>query len=160
MVKNMMGNRRLARHIGDAGWGIILKQLAYKTSWSEGSVLVAADRFHPSSKTCSACGAVRAKLSLAERVFTCDDSACRHVQDRNLNAALNLAHMAALHMQAEGVQCYVAATGAETQDARGGSVRLDLVEHSPLKPEGRPSESAQRGDAPALASMSGRDFVH
>jgi putative transposase len=54
-VKNMMRNRRLARQITDVGWGTILMQLAYKTSWSEGSVLVAADRFHPSSKKCSAC---------------------------------------------------------------------------------------------------------
>jgi transposase len=150
-VKNMLANRRLARHISDVGWGVILAQLAYKTSWSDGSVLVAADRFDPSSKTCSACGAVRAKLSLAERVFTCDDPACGHVQDRDLNAALNLAHTAACHARAEGLQCYVAATEAETQNARGGQVRLDPVEHSPVKRE-ESSDSAQRGDALALAA--------
>ena len=33
-VKNLIGNRRLARHIADVGWGIVLSQLAYKTSWS------------------------------------------------------------------------------------------------------------------------------
>jgi transposase len=149
-VKNMMANRRLARHVSDVGWGAILAQLAYKTSWSDGSLLVAADRFYPSSKTCSACGAVRAKLSLAERVFSCDEPACGHVQDRDLNAALNLAHMAHRHAQAEGLQCYVAATEAETQNARGGQVGLDPVEHSPVKREG-PSGSSQRGDALALA---------
>jgi putative transposase len=150
-VKNMLGNRRLARHIADVGWGTILTQLAYKTSWSDGSILVAADRFHPSSKTCSACGAVRAKLDLAERVFTCDDEACGHVQDRDLNAALNLAHIAARHAQAERVQCYVAATEGETLNARGGQVRLDPVEHSPEKRE-ESSDSPQRGDALALAA--------
>jgi putative transposase len=31
-----------------------------------------ADPFYPSSKTCSACGAVRAKLTLAEREFVCE----------------------------------------------------------------------------------------
>ena len=46
-VKNMMRNRRLARQIADVGWGTILKQFAYKTSWSSGSVLVVADRFTP-----------------------------------------------------------------------------------------------------------------
>jgi putative transposase len=150
-VKNMLANRRLARHIADVGWGTILKQLAYKTSWADGSLLVAADRFCPSSKTCSACGAVRAKLSLAERVFSCDDSACGHEQDRDLNAALNLAQMAARHAQAQGLQCHVAATGAETLNARGGQVRLDPVEHSPVKREGS-SDSSQRGDALALAA--------
>jgi len=150
-VKNMLANRRLARHISDVGWGTILAQLNYKTSWSDGSVIVAADRFHPSSKTCSACGAVKAKLSLAERVFTCDDSACAHVQDRDLNAALNLAHIAARHAQAEGLECYVAAAGAETQNARGGQVGLDPVELSPVKRE-ESSDSSPRGDALALAA--------
>jgi putative transposase len=129
---------------------MLLAQLAYKTSWSPGSLLVSADRFYPSSKTCSACGAVRAKLRLADRVFTCDDDACGHVQDRDLNAALNLARIAARHAQAEGLQCHVAATGAETLNARGGQVRLDPVEHSPVKRED-PTGSSQRGDALALA---------
>ncbi|MGZ6644316.1 MAG: RNA-guided endonuclease InsQ/TnpB family protein, partial [Solirubrobacteraceae bacterium] len=48
-VKNLMANHRLARHISDVGWGAILAQLSYKTSWSAGSLLVAADRFYPSS---------------------------------------------------------------------------------------------------------------
>jgi putative transposase len=150
-VKNMLANRRLARHIADVGWGSTLGQLAYKSSWSEGGVLVAADRFHPSSKTCSACGAVKAKLSLAERVFTCDRDACAHVQDRDLNAALNLARMAQRHARAEGLECHVAATGAETRNARRGQVRLDTVEHSPVKRDGS-SDSSQRGDVLALAA--------
>jgi putative transposase len=150
-IKNLLANRRLARHIADVGWGIILTQLQYKTSWSDGSLLVAADRFYPSSKTCSACGAVKAKLRLSERVFICENPACGHVQDRDLNAALNLARMAQGHALGEGLQCYVAATGAETLNARGGQVRLDPVEHSPVKRE-ESSNSSQRGDAPALAA--------
>jgi putative transposase len=148
-VKNLMANRRLARHISDAGWGAILTQLAYKTRWCKGSVLIGADRFFPSSKTCSACGAVRAKLSLSERVFTCDNRGCGHVQDRDLNAALNLACIAAGQAQLEGVECYVAATGAETQNARGGQVRLDPVERSPMKRE-ESQDSSQHGDVLAL----------
>jgi putative transposase len=151
-VKNLMANRRLARHIADVGWGMVLAQLKYKTSWSDGSLLVAADRFYPSSKTCSACGAVKAKLRLAERVFTCDDGACGHVQDRDLNAALNLARMAHRHAQAEGIKSYVARTGRFTKAARGGQVSLaHLSEHSPVKREGS-SESSQRGDTLALAA--------
>lgn len=147
-VKNMLANRRLARHICDVGWGMVLAQLAYKTSWSDGSLLVAADRFDPSSKTCSACGAVRAKLSLAERVFSC--GACGHTQDRDLNAALNLARIAQQHAHAGGFECYVAATEAETSNARGGQVSLGPVEHSPMRRE-ESSDSSQRGDALAFA---------
>ena len=119
-VENMLRNRRLARHIADVGWGMVLTQLKYKASWSDGSLLAAADRFYPSSKTCSACGAVKAKLRLAERVFACDNPACGHVQDRDLNAALNLAHMAHRHTQAEGIQSYVVRIGRFTPTARGG----------------------------------------
>ena len=134
-VRNLLANRRLARHIADVGWGTILAQLAYKTSWSDGSVLVAADRFYPSSKTCSDCGTAKAKLALAERVFSCE--ACGLTLDRDLNAALNLARMAQQHAQAEGnTKCHVARTGRETQNARRGQIRPStLAGHSPLKRE-------------------------
>ncbi|MDR1081011.1 MAG: transposase [Deltaproteobacteria bacterium] len=46
------------------------------------------DRFYPSGKTCSACGAVKPALSLAERVCVCD--LCGHARDRDVNAALNI----------------------------------------------------------------------
>jgi transposase len=151
-VKNLMGNRRLARHISDVGWGMVLAQLKYKVSWSDGSLLVAADRFYPSSKTCAACGAVKAKLRLDDRVFTCDAAACGHVQDRDLNAALNLARTAECHAQAEGISSYVARIGRFTPTARGGQVSLvGLDQHSPLKREAS-LDASQRGDALALAA--------
>jgi putative transposase len=149
-VRNLMANRRLARHISDVGWGLILEQLKYKTSWSDGSILVAADRYYPSSKTCSSCGAVKTKLRLTERVFTCD--ACRHEQDRDLNAALNLAHTAQQHAQAKGIPSYVARIGRFTQIARGGQVSLvHPDEHSPMKREDSTSEPSQHGDVLAAA---------
>ena len=52
-----------------------------------------ADRWYPSSKTCSGCGAVKTKLALSERTYTCDT--CGLVLDRDVNAALNLAALAA-----------------------------------------------------------------
>jgi len=150
-VKNLMANRRLARHISDVGWGVVLAQLSYKTSWSDGSLLVTADRFYPSSKTCSSCGAMKAKLRLSDRVFTCDDDACGHEQDRDLNAALNLARMADRNAQAEGIKSYVARTGRFTPTARGGQVSLvALDQHSPLKREAS-SDASRRREAPALA---------
>lgn len=148
VVGNMLRNRRLARHITDVGWGTILNQLKYKTSWSDGSVLVAADRFYPSSKTCSECGTAKAKLALSERVFARE--ACGHEQDRDLNAALNLARMAQKRAQAEGIPSYVARIGRFTRTARGGQVSLIRQdEHSPMKREGS-SEPPQRREALAL----------
>lgn len=145
-VKNLLGNRRLARHIADAGWGTVLGQLKYKTSWSDGSVLVCADRSFPSSKTCSECGTVRAKLALSERVFTCD--ACGLVIDRDLNAALNLARVAQRYAQAEGkLKCHVARTGRETLNARGGQVSpTNRRRLSPVKREASTEASQVRED--------------
>jgi transposase len=150
-IRNLMTNRRLARHIADAGWGLILNQLDYKAAWSAGSLLVAADRYFPSSKTCSSCGSVKAKLGLSERVFICDDPVCGLVMDRDMNAALNLARIAQEHAQAEGLQTQVARIGRFTH-ARGGQVSLaDLGELSPLKRED-PSGSSQHGNALAAAA--------
>ena len=91
-VTGMLTNRRLAKHLADAGFAQIRRQLAYKTSWNGGRLLVA-DRWYPSSKTCSGCGAARAKLALSERIYTCQ--ACGLVMDRDRNAAANLAALAA-----------------------------------------------------------------
>jgi transposase len=135
-ISGMKQNARLARHISDAGWGIALAQLAYKTVWA-GSRLVSADRFYPSSKTCSDCGTVKAKLSLSERVFSCE--ACGFSLDRDENAARNLARLALAVAQAEGGSSapFVAATGAETLNARGAT---DPEAHGP---DGRPLRTAK-----------------
>ncbi|MEV0157745.1 zinc ribbon domain-containing protein [Micromonospora sp. NPDC050686] len=52
-----------------------------------------ADRWYPSSKTCSGCGTVKTKLALSEREYHCQ--ACGLVLNRDLNAARNLAALAA-----------------------------------------------------------------
>jgi putative transposase len=66
-VKNMMAaggarKRGLNRSLADASLGQLLRLIDYKAGWY-GSTLVTADRWHPSSKTCSGCGAVRTKLA-------------------------------------------------------------------------------------------------
>ncbi|MFG3590688.1 RNA-guided endonuclease InsQ/TnpB family protein [Streptomyces sp. NPDC047990] len=91
-VAGMLRNRKLARHIADAGFGTVRRQLGYKTLWNGGE-LVVADRWYPSSKTCSHCTTTKAKLSLRERVFNC--GACGLVMDRDENAARNLAALVA-----------------------------------------------------------------
>ncbi|HEY5854662.1 MAG TPA: transposase, partial [Aldersonia sp.] len=46
-VAGMLANPRLARRIADAGWGVLRRQLDYKTRWCGGE-LVVADRWYPS----------------------------------------------------------------------------------------------------------------
>jgi putative transposase len=103
----MVRNRRLARVISDAGFGQIRRQLAYKTVWG-GGTLVVVDRWFPSSKTCSRCRVVKPKLRLSERTFTCTE--CGLILGRDDNAARNLASL---------VKRTVAGSGPETQNGRG-----------------------------------------
>ena len=104
-VAGMVKNRSLARSVSDAALGEFRRQLEYKTART-GAVLRVVDRWYPSSKTCSNCGVVKAKLSLSERTFNCD--ACGLSIDRDLNAAINI---------------QVAGSAPETLNARGGAVR-------------------------------------
>ncbi|MEV6590263.1 IS607 family element RNA-guided endonuclease TnpB [Streptomyces acidicola] len=100
-VAGMLRNRRLARRIADAGFGEIRRQFDYKTRQRHATRLVVADRWYPSSKTCSGCGAVKAKLPLHVRTYQCD--VCGLVCDRDDNAALNLAALAAVAVTGTGV---------------------------------------------------------
>jgi IS605 OrfB family transposase len=94
------GGRGLNRAITDAGLGELRRQLGYKTTWYGSAPPVVADRWYPSSKTCSACGAVKAKLALADRTYRCDH--CGVVLDRDLNAAINLARLSEHAQSVEG----------------------------------------------------------
>jgi putative transposase len=87
-VAGMVRNRHLARSISDAAMGELSRQLLYKAKWHGVEVRVA-DRFFPSSKTCSGCGEVKGDLDLSTRTYSCGD--CGLVIDRDLNAAINLA---------------------------------------------------------------------
>jgi putative transposase len=84
----MLANQKLARVVSDAAFGEFRRQLSYKAGWY-GTELIIADRWFPSSKTCSGCGTVKGDLSLADRVYRCDG--CGLVADRDVNAAINLA---------------------------------------------------------------------
>lgn len=90
-VKGMMANRHLSKAVADAGMGELSRQIEYKAAWL-GVEVVRANRWYPSSKTCSGCGHVKPTLSLDERVYVCD--CCGVSLDRDHNAALNLARYA------------------------------------------------------------------
>jgi putative transposase len=90
-VVGMLKNHRIARALADASLSEFLRQITYKASWA-GALIVEAQRFYPSSKTCSACGHIKQDLTLANRTYVC--SSCGLVIDRDLNAAINLKNLA------------------------------------------------------------------
>ena len=104
-VAGMVKNHRLAKAVEDASFSELRRQLEYKTA-KTGARLHFVDRWYPSSKTCSNCGSVKAKLSLTERIYRCEN--CGLVIDRDLNAAINI---------------MVAGSAPETLNAHGGTVR-------------------------------------
>lgn len=86
-VSGMLKNRKLSRSIQDIGLFEFRRQLEYKGKWY-GCEIVIADRWFPSSKTCSDCSWINEDLTLADRVFHCDS--CGLEIDRDLNASYNL----------------------------------------------------------------------
>lgn len=86
-VRNMLGNHTLARSISDAGWSRLRELLEYKCQWY-GRDLVAVDRWYPSTRTCSGCGALHERLPLSVRSWTC--TVCGEIHDRDVNAAKNI----------------------------------------------------------------------
>jgi putative transposase len=98
-VKGMLKNRKLSRAIADLGFYELRRQLGYK-SGIYGTLLVVADRWFPSSKTCSNCQTVKDSLSLAERIFKCES--CGFEIDRDLNAAENLCTLGLRETYARG----------------------------------------------------------
>ena len=140
-VAGMVKNHHLAKAVSDAAFAEFRRQLEYKTA-KTGARLHVVDRWFASSKTCSKCGRVKAKLSLAERVYKCDG--CGLVMDRDLNAAVNI---------------LVAGSAPETLNAHGETVKrgdlsdratLDSVKCEPSRRSGKPRRLGADGRKPVL----------
>ena len=86
-VKDMVKNHRLAQAVSDVAFGELSRQIEYKSK-NNGISIKKADRFYPSSKTCSICGNIKHELTLKDRTYRCDK--CGAVIDRDYNASLNL----------------------------------------------------------------------
>jgi len=84
-MKNMVRNRKLAKSIHDAGWGIFLQWLARYGFLHEIPIIAVPP--HYTSQKCSDCDTIVQK-SLSIRTHIC--TGCGVVLDRDHNAALNI----------------------------------------------------------------------
>ena len=116
-VAGMRRNKHLSRAFHRAGISGFLRMLEYKCEWY-GVAFEKADRWFASTKTCSGCGQKKVAMDLSEREYVC--MACGLVLDRDLNAAKNLAQ-------------YDAASPAESQNGRGGTIRPVCTKARPAK---------------------------
>ncbi|MBH0332980.1 transposase [Brevibacillus brevis] len=89
-IKDMMKNRHLSKAISQQKLYEFKRQIQYKCE-KYGIRFMEADKWYPSSKTCSECGQINRDLRLSDRIFQCQ---CGLKIDRDLNAAINLAKLA------------------------------------------------------------------
>ena len=88
-VKGMMKNKHLSLAIAEQCLSMLIAILGYKCCWN-GINFVKADRWYPSSKKCSCCGAIKKDLKLSDRMFVCNY--CSLIIDRDINASINLSN--------------------------------------------------------------------
>lgn len=87
-TKDMLARKVLSKHISDASFYEITRQLQYKSNWKR-KLFYQINDYYPSSQTCSICGTVDKKYkNLLEREYQCCN--CQNVMDRDLNASINI----------------------------------------------------------------------
>ncbi len=95
-ITNMLKNKHLAKALSDSALGGFLEKLKSKAEVL-GIPITESPQFFASSKTCSHCGHKKKELSLSEREYHC--SVCDQTIDRDVNAAINLKHLAVGHTE-------------------------------------------------------------
>jgi putative transposase len=90
----------------DVGMFEFWRQLEYKAAM-RGWHLGVADRFFPSSKRCSACGHVNLALNRGPE-WMCP--ACGVIDDRDMNASMNLELVAVSSLDASGLPAFAGRT--------------------------------------------------
>lgn len=125
-VRNMLRNHRLARAISDAAWRQFRTMLEYKAEW-HGRNLITIDRWFPSSKLCSACGALAQKMPLTVRNWTCR---CGTTHDRDVNAAVNI--------KAEGLSVSACGGGVRPQRTNVRTRQSPVKQETPGATQGIP----------------------
>lgn len=98
-VSGMMKNKHLSKAVQQQCFGEFRRQIEYKAKWNNIPIIIA-DRFFPSSKICSCCGAVKKDLKLSDRIYRCE---CGNVIDRDYQAAINLKRYGKMILEQQSV---------------------------------------------------------
>ncbi|WP_426575381.1 RNA-guided endonuclease TnpB family protein (plasmid) [Xenorhabdus stockiae] len=120
-TSNMLKNRRLARHIADAGWYSFVTKLEYKAK-EAGKHLVRLDQWYASSKTCHCCGHKESEMPLSQRYWMCP--MCHTEHDRDINAALNIKQQGLFELKAAGL--VVSAHGGQRQTCHAQAAACEV----------------------------------
>lgn len=89
-VKGMMKNKHISKAVSNQKF-YYFKKFLIDTCNKYNIEVREADRFYPSSKTCSKCGYIHKELKRNDRIYVCPK--CNHTLDRDLNASINLKNL-------------------------------------------------------------------
>jgi len=130
-LKAMSGALKLGKSVMDLGYSAFIHQLQYKCLWNN-KILVQADKWFASSKTCSICGQINKNLTLSDRSWVCPNCGIEH--DRDQNAGQNLVNYGlkeiGLHQPEFTPMEFMASevsSGTLSQDVEVGSTVKSLV---------------------------------
>lgn len=146
-VAGMLKNGKLALHIADGGLAEVRRQIEYKANWY-GRTVVYADRWAPTSRTCSGCGQVH-DMPLSKRRMVCD---CGADLDRDLNAARNILSMSTgeksgIKARGAGKNLSEEGSGRPEAPAVKREPRANLTHDSPNQGQGHGSARQERAVA-------------
>ena len=122
-VSGMLKNKHLSKSIQEQNFYRFRELITYKAERA-GIKLILADRFYPSSKTCSHCGAVKQDLKLTERTYVCNE--CGLEIDRDLNASLNLCRLGSSTVSSTGINACRVLNQTKVAKAKSGTVKQEI----------------------------------
>lgn len=85
--KNLTDKSNHGKSVYDLGWYSFVQRLKTKAE-EQGKIVVEADKWFASSKTCNVCGYVNRDLTIQDRTWLCPR--CGNEHNRDQNAAINL----------------------------------------------------------------------
>ena len=121
-ISGMLKNKHLSKSVQEQCLYTFRQILTYKAERA-GIKLVIADRFYPSSKTCSQCGTIKLDLKLSDRVFKCK---CGLEIDRDLNASLNLCRLGSSTVSSTGINVCGVLNQTKVAKAKSGTVKQEI----------------------------------
>jgi len=100
-LAGMAQGLKLGKSVMDLGYSSFVSQLQYKSLWNN-KIVIEADKWFASSKTCSFCGFKKKDLLLQERSWVCPN--CQKSHDRDQNAGQNLKNFGILQLGLEQLE--------------------------------------------------------
>ena len=102
-LKNSKDKSNHGKSVNDLGWYAFVQRLKTKAE-EQGKVVIEANRWFASSKTCNVCGYVNKDLTISDRSWICPHCGTEHNRDQNSAINLKQIFTAGTAGRADGIQ--------------------------------------------------------